>query len=324
MGSITIVNLTDSSIIQSAIANAGNIHSGINGVLPHAYYHHNALNGTGSDVWEKWYIPGIVDDFPSSDLSKIGWYVGGAVLIAAGIAATALTAGALAPAWAAMAASNATLLTAAVGSSEAMAASLAWNAAFGAFMQAAGLTAIGGFVGITGIGMAVGSPIADYLASLEKQTVGTVWGQDNRILSFTGKIPVETCQVKDCEGQTITLAKIPAGMTAQTALPPHYDGDLTPQVFDMMRRKGEIYQIKHRDGKYGDLTQGFVRLNLRGGGGKENKVTNGGITLDISRIYKIFLLNSKDATTPSCLRAGEEEDDNKVYLMQGNENQQLS
>jgi hypothetical protein len=71
MGSITIVNLTNSSI-QSAIANAGSIYSGINGVLPNAYYHHNAVSGTGYDVLEKWYIPGIVDDFPRSDLSKIG------------------------------------------------------------------------------------------------------------------------------------------------------------------------------------------------------------------------------------------------------------
>src|SRR5579859_7175794 len=327
MGSITIVNLTDSSI-QSAIANAGNIHSGINGVLPHAYYHHNALSGTGYDVWEKWYIPGIVDEFPSSDLSKIGWYIAGTFITAAGLFAAILSVGAATP-----------LIAAAwgtfVGTVEGATAAYTAGAALGTFVatvaaDAAGAAAIaaigyGAIAGISGVGITIGAPVADYIASSKKRVVeGPVWGQDNRILSFTGKIPLEACQVKDCQGQTITLAKIPAGTTAKTALPPQYKEDLTPQAFDMMRRKGEIYQIKHRDGEYGDQTQGFVRMNLRGGGGQEKQVTHGGITVDISKIYKIFLLKSKDAMTPSCLRAGEDEDDNKVYLMQGNENQQLS
>jgi hypothetical protein len=42
MGTITVVNLTNSSL-QSAITNTGVIYSGVNGIPANSYYHHNAL-----------------------------------------------------------------------------------------------------------------------------------------------------------------------------------------------------------------------------------------------------------------------------------------
>lgn len=325
MGRITVVNLTNSTI-QSAIANTGNIHSGINGVLPNVYYHHNASSGTGYDVWEKWYIPGIVEDFPSSDLEKIGWYIAGAFITALGIVGTILSAGTLAPAWAAYVAAESAVASA-VASGSAAAISAAATLAVESFnvaMLAAGATAIGGFVGVTGLGITAGTPIADYVKALQKRSEGTVWGQDDKILQFTGQIPLEVTQKNDANGKQTTEVTIPAGMTVETAPPPTFAGYLTHEKFDEMRRKGEIYQIKHRDGEYCDVTQGLVRLSLRGAGGKEKRVTHAGITVDISKTYKMKLVNKDSKITSDCLMAGEDEGDDRVYLRKQEEGQELS
>ena len=310
MGTITVVNLTNSPL-QSAIANAGSIHSGINEILPNAYYHHNALSGTGYDVMEKWYLPGIVPEFPGHDFSRIGWSIGGALVTALGIAATVLSAGALTPLWAAYGAASATAATSAAAASAAAAAALstpvalavealaiataaasvadaaAASAALIAFSAAATAAGAGVAAGAGGLALLIAPPTIDYLAALKERSVGTVWGQSNRILQFTGKLPLEVVQVKDAEGKLTPKLEIPKGMTAETAPPPTFAGDLTPQAFDRMRRTGQIYQIKHRNGEYSDVTQGLMRQHLRGAGGKEKKVTHGGITLDISKIYKI-------------------------------------
>src|SRR5215467_2675274 len=95
MGRVTVVNLTDSSI-QSAIVQAGTIHRGINGMLPHVYYHYDALE-LDHHIWVKWYIPGFTEDFPKSDLAKIGWYIGGAIVTALGLVAAVLSVGAATP-----------------------------------------------------------------------------------------------------------------------------------------------------------------------------------------------------------------------------------
>lgn len=308
LGSITIVNLTDSSI-QSAIANTGSIYSGINGLLPNAYYRHDALKGTGYDVWERWYVPGISEEFPQSDLSKIGWYVGAAAITLLGIIATAITAGALAPA-----AATGIFAADMLADLGIAAAGAAINNAAISLLSAQISLGIGTVAGITGLGVTVGSPVVDYLASSKKSiTNGPVWGQDHKILTVTGQIPLTTCQVTDCEGHGLVLAKIPTGTTAKTALPPTFGKELTAEEFDMMRRDGKIYQIKHRDGEYCDMTQGLVRMNLRGGGGKENRVTSGGMTLDISRLYRIQLQDFN-----SYLTAGGDEGDHRVYLRDDN------
>src|SRR5258708_2998915 len=222
MGSITVVNLTDGPI-QSAIANAGNIHSGINGVLDHAYYHHNALSGTGYDVWEKWYVRGITEDFPHSDLSKIGWYTAAAVITLFGIAATVLSAGALAPVL--LAYETAAGLAYAAGSTAAAIA--AADTAFIAVVGVGAGLSLGVIVALGGVGITIGSPIYDYVVALKKCTVGPVGGQENRILSFTGTIPLNASQRKDAKGKPAIAATIPAGMTAETAPPPTFAGDLT-------------------------------------------------------------------------------------------------
>lgn len=335
MGRITVVNLTDAPI-QSAIANAGSIHSGINGILPHVYYHHNALSGTGYDVMEKWYLPGIVEEFPSSDLSKIGWYIGGALLTALGIVTTVLSAGALSPLWAAYGAAAATASVSAAAASTAanaaMAAAIAAaaadaaaaSAALATFSAAVAGTGLGVVIGAGGIAGLIAQPTIDALAAIKERRVGTVWGQSDRILKFTGKLPLEVGQGKDAEGKPTPVLQLSKGITAEKASPPTFAGDLTWDEFDMMRRIGEIYQIKHRNGEYCDMTQGLVRLNLRGAGGKERVVSHAGAAIDISKIYKLWIVNPADRVYPSCLMAGEDEGDNRVYLRKVGEDQELS
>src|SRR5258708_40076361 len=73
------------------------------------------------------------------------------------------------------------------------------------------------------------------------------------------------------------------------------------------------------------MAEGLGRMNLRGGGGKEKIVSHGGLTIDISKIYKIYLIDSNDKkTTSSCLMAGEDEGDFRVYFRKQDEGQELS
>ena len=94
-----------------------------------------------------------------------------------------------------------------------------------------------------------------------------------------------------------------------------------------MRRIGQIYQIKHRDGKYLDQTQGLVRTNLKAGGGPSRKVSIDTIGLELDKIYKILLSTRNGTSTGCCLIAAEEEfwlREQKVFLQKKEENQELS
>ncbi len=316
---ITVVNFTDAPI-QSAVTVASKIHSGINGILPNVYYHHNTLPGTYYDVWVKWYIQGIVPEFPESDFpTEIAWYIAGAVVTVLGIVATSLSAGLLAPALGAFTASIAGIeagSSAAVVASTVTAATSTFIAEVGAVGAGAlGTVTLSTIAAITKVGMHdIGQAIFDYFKTLEQHTVSSVPGGQNKILCFTGKIPLEVSEEKDAEGKTTTTVNIPEDKTTGTQ--PTYHEEFTFQQFDMMRRKGEIYQIKHnRDGEYCDETQGYVRMNLRQG---EWKVTHGGLTLDISKIYRISLIHEPPGSAPTApfydLVAGEDEGDEKVYL----------
>ena len=325
MGRITVVNLTDAPI-KSAISIAGVTYSGINGILPNVYYEHNALKGSAYTVKVGWYVTGVTEDFPASDLSQIGWFVGGAVLTLAAIAATAVSAGALAaPAGALIAALGAA--TAVETTAGALAAA---GAAVATFVEAAGIGSLTG-LGIGALStlctsfLTGGTVIYNAIRDLPVTTVDEyIWGGSYDTIGFSGQIPIKLASGPAAVGLDDDKAK---------NRPLTYE-KLTEKNFDKMRRIGQLYQVTHmredytlcgktyKAGEYSDFTQGVIRTSLRAAGGKENMVDHHGAKLDISRTYKIMLVaqgssvenDSESTKRSSLLKAGADGDDYRVYL----------
>lgn len=337
MGTVTVVNLADAPI-QSKISNAGNIYSGINGILPNTYYHHNAVSGTGYEVSVNWYVPGVTEDYPSSDLTRLGWYVAGGILAFLGLLATVVTFGVAGP----LALSGGTLIWSSLSASAALMVGT---------MPAASLATLAGGALMTMIGPAVVLSGALHQVVQNWREVSfpyTIWGQSNDFLPVKGTFPLVPVWIDDhghpgqkkldgWKENKDLLEQSPIGFAETNGR-----DKMSEAEFDYLRRTGVVYQVKHvtqdyglllpgqsdpvpfKEGDFTDCTQGIVRMNLSAGGGPTRNIqaVANGPTLDVSRIYRIKLHpegsspnNDKRARArESILMAGADEGDHRVYL----------
>jgi hypothetical protein len=313
----------------------GVTYSGVNGILPHSYYHHNAVGGTGYTVQIGWFIKNVTEEFPSNEGAKLGWILGGAFITLIGIIGTVLSVGALAPALttlsAALAAAAAAGSEAAVGA--AVGTFVGGLGGYGAAFAALSGGAIATLIALAGTGYVVGTAISDTIRGWKKASYpDTVWGQSNSILEAEGEIPLklttDSYNKPNLEEDKEKLEKNPLKLKKEK---------MTPAEFDALRRIGFLYQIKHtlhdyelngtklKEGEFSDFTQAIVRTNLRVVSGKELQAEVSGITLDVSRTFNIRLfpregnkptadIDEKAIARESAMMAGEDEPNTGLYL----------
>ncbi len=277
---ITIVNLTD-GIIATATSDAGIIWSGRNGHLPNSYYHHNS--STACNIQARWFIRGVTTEFPRSDSARIGLIFSGVILTFLGVVGTIISAGTLGPA-------------------AALSAEAYWATALGLGISV--VTSVGGIV------MAVAPEIVKNKEALETVSQ-TERVSPTSIFKFTDTSPFRTVNKEDGSKEIRVSEELldHNGMLKAKIDQPSATS-ISYHDFDSMRRNGRIFQIKEKDGKYADLTQAFINMNLQRG---SNAVRMGGRTFDTSKIYQI-VLNFPDRPGQYILKAGEDEFDDRVYL----------